>query len=162
MLLKQPKSAARRADIIGLDAQARPVLLVEVKAALYLDASLARAQLGTYLRALLPEIVPFGMAVDSREIQVYRWDGNALSEPIARLGAADIFTHYDSEFSRKNVFEPYLAALIEAWLRDTAYHWKSENPPGFSILSKFNLTDLLAGGTTVAEASLYSWDTLPA
>jgi hypothetical protein len=55
---------------------------------------------------------------------------------------------YDPEFPRERVFESYLLTLVEAWLRDLAYHWKSENPPGSEELGRAGLLEKLEGGTT--------------
>ena len=38
--------------------------------------------------------------------------------------------------------------LIEAWLRDLAYNWKSEIPPASEQIAAIGLLPLLAGGTT--------------
>jgi hypothetical protein len=46
------------------------------------------------------------------------------------------------------VFESYLLTLVEAWLRDLSYHWKSENPPGSEELRSAGLLKRLEGGTT--------------
>jgi hypothetical protein len=45
-------------------------------------------------------------------------------------------------------FESYLLTLVEAWLRDLAYHWKSEDPPGSEELGRAGLLEKLEGGTT--------------
>jgi len=52
------------------------------------------------------------------------------------------------------VFESYLLTLVEAWLRDLAYHWKSEDPPGSEELGKAGLIEKLEGGTNAASRSL--------
>ncbi len=42
----------------------------------------------------------------------------------------------------------YLETLVEAWLRDLAYHWKSETPPESEKLAEIGLLQRLEGGTT--------------
>jgi hypothetical protein len=38
--------------------------------------------------------------------------------------------------------------LIQAWLRDLAYHWKSEIPPHQEEIQKIGLLDYLIDGIT--------------
>ena len=49
---------------------------------------------------------------------------------------------------KARVFEDYLLTLVEAWIRDLAYHWKSEAPPGSQELEQAGVLQTLAGGTT--------------
>ena len=65
-----------------------------------------------------------------------------------KLDTRQVLQHYDLEFPGKRVFESYLLTLVEAWLRDLAYHWKSENPPGSEELGRAGLLERLEGGTT--------------
>ena len=44
-----------------------------------------------------------------------------------------------------------LETLVEAWLRDLAYHWNSPEPPGETALAEVGLLERLEGGTTVSE-----------
>ena len=94
------------------------------------------------------ESVAFVLAIDPNSIQLYRPEGESLGEPIARLDTRQVLQHYDPEFSRKRVFESYLLTLVEAWLRDLAYHWKTEYPPGSAELGRTGLLEKLEGGTT--------------
>jgi hypothetical protein len=54
----------------------------------------------------------------------------------------------EPDFPIKRVFESYLLTLVEAWLRDLAYHWNSEDPPGSEELGRAGLLEKLEGGTT--------------
>jgi hypothetical protein len=65
-----------------------------------------------------------------------------------------VLRHYDAEFSNKRIFELYLTTLVEAWLRDLAYHWKSEKPPASEQLAAIGLLQQLEGGTTQPEVAL--------
>jgi hypothetical protein len=67
-----------RADIIALDAQDRPVLLIEVK---------GRPQENVYDRQQLVDdlreaghVIPYAMLVTLEDIRIFQWDGAALSE----------------------------------------------------------------------------------
>ena len=73
---------------------------------------------------------------------------HGLGEPIVQLDTRQVLQHYDTDFPRRRVFEFYLLTLVEAWLRDLAYHWKSENPPGSEELGRTGLLEKLEGGTT--------------
>ena len=94
------------------------------------------------------ERAAFVLAIDPNCIHLYRPAGEDLGEPIVRLDTRQVLQHYDPEFPRKRVFESYLLTLVEAWLRDLAYHWKSENPPGSEELARAGLLEKLEGGTT--------------
>ena len=93
--------------------------------------------------------VAFVLMVDLDTIQLYQSEGTKLEEPIARLDTMHILSHYDPQLSNKRLFDSYLLTLVEAWLRDLAYHWKSANPPGAEELKGTGLLEKLEGGTTV-------------
>ena len=96
----------------------------------------------------LTEPFEFVLNVDPSSIDLYRSEGGGHQELIVRLDTRQILEFYDPEFPRKRVFESYLLTLVEAWLRDLAYHWKSENPPGSAELGRAGLLERLEGGTT--------------
>lgn len=94
------------------------------------------------------------LTIDPDFIHLYRPTGENLGEPIAQFDTRQVLRHYDPEFPGKRVFEPYLLTLVEAWLRDLAYHWKSENPPGSEELGRTGLLEKLEGGDHAASRSL--------
>jgi hypothetical protein len=98
--------------------------------------------------AKFAERVAFVLTIDPNRIQLYRPVGESLGEPIVQLDTRQVLQHYDPEFPGKRVFDSYLLTLVEAWLRDLAYHWKSENPPGSEELGRAGLLEKLEGGTT--------------
>jgi hypothetical protein len=98
--------------------------------------------------AKLDERVAFVLAIDPNHIELYRPGAEGLGEPVVRLDTRQVLQHYDPALPGKRVFEPYLLTLVEAWLRDLAYHWKSENPPGSEELAQAGLLEKLEGGTT--------------
>src|SRR5258708_826820 len=69
------------------------------------------------------QLVPFVLTIDPACIHLYGWDGRELTGPIVHFDTAKILQHYEPEFAKRRVFESYLATLVEAWLRDLAYHW---------------------------------------
>jgi len=140
-----------RADAIALDADDNPVVFVEVKAQRPINdldiqdvvTSLARSRTS----------IPYVMLVDRQTIQVLQWNGAELSELVSHLSTNDILSFYDPELPNKEVFDFYLTALVEAWLRDVAYHWKSDDPPAIGQLKAIGLAQRLHNGTTVTESS---------
>jgi hypothetical protein len=50
---------------------------------------------------------------------------------------------YEPEFREKRFFEFYLETLIQGWLRDLAYNWKTENPPKYNELAKIGFVQKL-------------------
>lgn len=141
-----------KADVVALDVNDDPVLVAEVKANAY-DREAAKEQLIAYLRST-PTRIPFAMLVDQKHIQIFRWDGTRLSEPVDTASTDGILTFYSPEFPEKKIFEYYMIGLVEAWLRDVAYHWKSANPPHFHELQSIGLAELLERGTTKTEVPL--------
>jgi hypothetical protein len=131
-------------DAAVVDRENHTVALVEVKAhPVEKWATILPRQLAKFA-----ERVAFVLAIDPNFIQLYRSGGENLGEPIVRLETRQVLQHYDPEFPRERVFEPYLLTLVEAWLRDLAYHWKSEDPPGSEELGKAGLLDKLEEGNT--------------
>ena len=139
-----------RADIVALDADDSPVMLVEVKARQE-DSVFDREQLQRYLQAA--QNVPYAMLVTLRDMHLYEWKSATLSL-LLTVPTADVLSVYEPEFRKKNIYENYLATLVEAWLRDVAYHWKSAAPPLFDQLTRLGLTEKLDNGTTRREQEL--------
>ncbi len=117
-----------RADIIALDAQDNPVLLIEVKARPRENIYDREQMIGDLQQAGIA--LPYAMLVTLEETYIFEWNGSALSE-VLRVPTADALSVYDPEFREKNIYEHYLIRLVETWLQDVAYHWKSEEPPFF-------------------------------
>jgi hypothetical protein len=97
----------------------------------------------------LPDSVGFVLAIDPNSIHLYHWSGKELTGPLVHLETATILQYYDSDFGKRRIFEPYLLTLVEGWLRDLAYHWKSEKPPASDELRRAGLLGKLEGGTTL-------------
>ena len=139
-----PRTADSGFDAAVVDRENHTVALVEVKAhPVERWATILPRQLAKFA-----ERVAFVLTIDPNCIQLYRSGGESLGESIVRLDTRQVLQHYDPEFPRERVFESYLLTLVEAWLRDLAYHWKSEAPPGSEELGKAGLLEKLEGGTT--------------
>jgi hypothetical protein len=139
-----PRTADNGFDAAFVDRENHTVLLVQVKIQPVerWTKSLPR-QLAKFA-----EGVAFILTIDPNSINLYSPVGENLGEPIAHLNTRLVLQHYDPEFPRKRVFESYLLTLVEAWLRDLSYHWKSDNPPGSEELERVGLLEKLLGGTT--------------
>lgn len=88
-------------------------------------------------------IIPYAMTATREEIKIFQWDGKKL-ENIYTFPTHEIMSEYDSEFSHKRIFEYYLETLVEGWLRDLAYNWKTENPPKSQELKQIGFVEKLA------------------
>lgn len=138
------------ADLVAKDKDERIVLVVESLGGATEQKALS--DLTSYLTAAEREI-PFAMLVDLEKMQIFKWDGEKLSNPICSLNSSAVLSHYEPEFSSKRIFDPYLRRLVEVWLDDCAYHWKSEKPPASEQLAAIGLLQLLDDGTTQAEVN---------
>ena len=138
------------ADIVAFDADDVPVMLVEVKARQE-ESEFDQPQLVQYLQ--MASNIPYAMLVTLRDIQIFEWKSQTLSL-LLTAPTADALTFYESEFGRKTIYEYYLTALVETWLRDVAFHWKSETPPLFDQLTQLGLVKKLDNGTTRSEQML--------
>jgi len=143
-------------DIVAQDREAHVALAVEVETRPADRESLWR--MDSALRAGSVAI-PFAMLVYPDTIRVFQGNGRNLSGPVCSLQTAEVLRHYDPEVGHKRIFHDYFCALVEAWLRDLAYHWKSETPPGSELLAAIGLLQRLEGGTTRSEVNR-SGDTL--
>ena len=150
------------ADIVVLDKDEKIVLLVEVKGT-KLEGRDAKQKaispLKSYLQNAKNTRFPlvqemFAMLADLGNINIFKWDSHKFSDSLISLETANILSHYDPEFSRRRILDLYLETLVEAWLRDLAYHWKSETPPASEKLSEIGLLQKLEGGTTHSQANI--------
>jgi hypothetical protein len=139
-------------DFVALDKEGQIILVAEVKGFpfSFRDKKVKHYAILRLIDCLQTArtFIPFAMLVDVENIVIFQWDGKKLSEPIISFNTADILSHYEPEFSDKPIFNLYLIGLTEAWLRDLAYHWKSEFPPLSNEMGKIGLLPLLEDGTT--------------
>lgn len=141
------------ADLVAKDSDGRIVLLVEFRGGAAEQQAIS--DITSYLKAV-KMVIPFAMLVDLEDIQIFQWDGANLSEPISSLKTAAVLSHYDPEFGSKRIFEPYLITLVDVWLHDLEFHWKSKTPPASEQLAAIGLLQRLEGGTTQTEVELGS------
>ncbi|BAY09084.1 hypothetical protein [Calothrix sp. NIES-2098] len=150
------------ADIVVLDKDEKIVLLVEVKGR-KLEGRDAKQKAISPLKSYLQNVrntrvhlgqEMFAMLADLGNVDIFKWDGKKFSDSLISLETANILSHYDPEFSKKRILGLYLETLVEAWLRDLAYHWKSETPPATKKLAEIGLLQRLEGGTTQSQVNL--------
>ena len=139
-------------DIVAEDARGRDVLLVDVTARPFDDRQ-AREQFAYMREPQLP--VRFGMVADPQKIRIVDYEHDPGEGFACVIDTTDVLTTYDPNFgSKKRIFGHYLAALVNAWIRDHVYHWKSETPPGADALASIGLLPLLRGGDTRREVTV--------
>jgi hypothetical protein len=140
-----PRAAGMGFDAVIVDRENHTVAVVEAKT----HRAEKWATILPKLLARSTERVAFVLTIDPDCIQLYRAEGASLGEPIVNLDTRQVLRYYDPEFPGKRVFDSYLLTLAEAWLRDLAYHWKSDKPPGSEELGRAGLLEKLKGGTTL-------------
>lgn len=142
-------------DIIALDKNEQIVMFVFVRR--YASPTIRKRVMPRIVSALKNTllqlsktvgVIPFAMIVDPEDITIFIWNGRELSEAVCSLKTPTVLQHYDAEFHSDRIFEPYLETLVEGWLRDCAYHWKSQNPPASEQIAAIGLLEQLEGGTT--------------
>ncbi len=139
-------------DFVALDKEGQVILIAEVKGLPFnftdqKTKKYAILRLIDYLE-LAKNLIPFVMLVDVENILIFKWNGKNLSEPILCLNTANVLSHYEPEFSTRQIFSLYLTTLTEAWNSDFSYHWKSKMPPASKEMVEIGLLQKLEGGYT--------------
>lgn len=133
-------------DFMAFDKEERPVLVVEVGAGKQLAQLRHRA-----LQLLAGGVrAPFALLVNEEAMELV--DPKRPTDTIARLRTMDMLGLYAPRPPRKSITEDYLSTLVEAWLRDLAFHWKSDRPPGAGDAGFAGVALRLEGGSTAREA----------
>lgn len=139
------------ADSVAEDVKGNIILLIAVQPT---EAKHRRIDQLIYNLQSSKVLIPFAMLVNLETIEIFEWNGVKLSEPICSLKTSDILRHYEPEFDNKRIFYQYLTRLVEAWLRDLAYHWKTETPPASEEMAAIGLLLRLKDGTTKTDVVL--------
>jgi hypothetical protein len=141
------------ADVIVDDREDRPFMLVEVKA--LVDSS-------EIIRDFIDQLnrsdasISFGTLVDLENINLLKRDSpQETFINLVSLKTKEILRHYapdfagtESQYVNSSIFHDYFETLVEGWLRDLAYRWKSTNPPGAEALSATGLIERIENGMT--------------
>lgn len=135
------------ADILVTAAEGRPLLVVEVKRLDFYQEALG--QLEQYSQAIGAEFV---MAVDPKHILVApTLDGRPQWERAITLSTSAILRHYADVPDLERIEGFYLESLVEAWLRDFSFSWKSARPPGYDELETIGLASRLRQSETHSQ-----------
>lgn len=138
-----------RADLAAFDASGAPLLLAEIKTGPASPDVTERVLF--YQRQATPP-VPFGMVADPERIVLFRADAPEQSR--VELATADILRLYEPGFGAKRIYPFYFETLVEGWLRDLIFRWKSQEPPGMDAVRAIGLLDRLQGARTRIGARL--------
>ncbi|MGB7895291.1 MAG: hypothetical protein WCF82_25785 [Microcoleus sp.] len=151
------------ADVIALDKDDNIVVLIEVKIIQAQEPAAKQKIIDRaidWLKAVLAKLseknalVPYAMFIDAEQILIFKWDGVNLSEPVCTLNTGEICRYYMPTFGSRWLSERTIGGLIESWLHDLDYNWKSEIPPASEQISAIGLLPLLASGTTKSGVEL--------
>jgi hypothetical protein len=127
-------------SIVALDKDDQPVLMIDVRSSDFFaltDINILKME--NY------QHIPYLMFVNSNVIRIFK---TPSFEEILRLNTKETLTFYATEINKKRVSTSFIMTLIQAWLRDLAYHWKSEIPPHQEEIQKIGLLDYLIDGIT--------------
>ena len=141
-----------QADVLAVDPEDNPLLLVKVRAHGALSDAM-RHEVEEELRRIP---VPLVMMADKSVMQFFRWDGEALQGPLAELSTAEVLSAYDKNFATREIFDFHFRNLVSSWLEDLLHSWKLQNPPGKESLAQAGLLAplQLPGVATRANVSL--------
>jgi len=144
-------------DMIAVDRDDQPIMVVKID--IGKSGPEAREAFMSAFARMDPPL-PFGMHVDLDEIFILRRPIEDPRNPPTHLQTVPILRHYAPNFAGRNaprgsplIFRDYFTTLVESWLRDYAFHWKSEDPPGGVELTKIGLAQRLEGGVTQSHAT---------
>lgn len=126
--------------IVAKDKHDHPVLMIDVRfSPRYSAPDLDIKNMGKY------QAIPFLMFVNSQVTKIFK---NPDFQQVATLPTPEILLYYNPRVANKMLFQSSLITLTQAWLRDLAYHWKSQEPPYIQTIQKIGLLDYLIDGST--------------
>jgi hypothetical protein len=143
-------------DIVMEDRDDNPVLIAQVK-----PGTSTTEEFERFWRRFAKTGLPFGLYVDLEQIRLLSRDSIPLEKPLATLRTVDVLRAYSPDFQAKErpgliprIYHQYVETLVGAWLRDLAYHWKSNEPPGTAELSTTGLLERIQGGMTRTDVTI--------
>ncbi|MBK1987974.1 hypothetical protein A0J48_010555 [Sphaerospermopsis aphanizomenoides BCCUSP55] len=141
-------------DIVVLDKNQQIALLVDIKAKKIHDED-KKSNLSKITQLYLQnsQKIRFAMLAELDNITIFQYKNGTTQNSPLKLETAEILSTYDSDFKDKKhkIFAFYLKTLVESWLRDLAYHWKSDKPPASNQLQEIELLDKIEGGDTYSH-----------
>jgi hypothetical protein len=126
--------------IAAKDKDDQPILMIDVRfSGMYSSPDLNILKMEEY------QDIPFLMFVNSNVMRLFK--SPTLAE-VARFDTKNVLAYYDPDSIEGIIYQSTLITLIQSWLRDLAYHWKSETPPYIEKIKEIGLFTLLFDGTT--------------
>jgi hypothetical protein len=142
MMLQLPEITAIdfEPSILAKDQEDQPILMIDVRfPERYSSPDLKILKMEKY------QHIPFLMYANTNVMRIFK---TPTFEEIARLDTKKVLAFYNPESITRMIFQRTLLTLIQSWLHDLSYHWKSENPPYFEEIKTIGLSTLLVNGTT--------------
>ncbi|QSV70964.1 MAG: hypothetical protein HEQ20_09640 [Aphanizomenon flos-aquae KM1D3_PB] len=126
--------------IAAKDKDDKSILMIDVRfSGMYSSPDLNILKMEQY------QHIPFLMFVNSNVMRIFK---SPTFVEVARLDTKKVLEHYDAGSIEGIIYQSTLITLTQSWLRDLAYHWKSETPPYIEEMKKIGLFTLLFDGTT--------------
>jgi hypothetical protein len=126
--------------IVAKDKDDQPILMIDVRfSAMYASPELNILKMEQY------QNIPFLMFVNSDVIRIFKSTNFA---EVAKFDTKKVLGFYNPKSIKRIIYQSTLITLIQSWLRDLAYRWKSENPPYIEEMKEMGLLALLDDGTT--------------
>lgn len=127
-------------EIVVKDKDDKPIMFVDVRTSrVFSSENLTLHGLENY------QHVPFLMFVHRQYLRIYQ-SGNLM--PVKNLNVLEILKFYDPDFDETKMRQSYVIVLIQAWLRDLAYHWSSSSPPAMKEIEEIGFLEKLDNGIT--------------
>ncbi|NES99578.1 MAG: hypothetical protein F6K61_03210 [Sphaerospermopsis sp. SIO1G1] len=126
--------------IVAKDRDNKPVLMIDVRfSSMYGSPELDIFKMEEY------QHIPFLMFANSNVIRIFKSPDFA---EVNRLETKKVLGFYDGSSIEGIIYQFTLITLLQSWLRDLDYHWKSENPPYLEEIKAIGLLALLEDITT--------------
>jgi hypothetical protein len=143
-------------DLIVYDAANNAFMLVEVKASQKIDHAAQEEMLQDIRRGRDLRSVEFLGLVDPDSTRILRLHNGEVKNTLLTLSTPELLAHYDPEYGRRQIYGHYMEVLVEAWLRDLAFRWKHQAPPGLAALEQAGVAQRLRDGFTESSTSARS------
>jgi hypothetical protein len=139
------------ADVVAFDRDDKPVVVVAAEEQLIYPVVLY-----SYLEVLsaIRKDIPFAILAFSEEMTIYRKRRTRPLEPLATIPTREIIRFYAPTFADQRLSKLFIAEMIDAWLRDFMWHWKSPTPPYSETMASLGLVERLENGWSKARVRL--------
>ncbi|MBC5794254.1 hypothetical protein H5968_03605 [Sphaerospermopsis sp. LEGE 00249] len=139
-IIKPPTAIDFDPAILVKDKDEQPILMIDVRfSAMYASPELDILKMEQY------QNIPFLMFANSDVIRIFKSPNFA---EVSRLETKKVLGFYSPKSIEVIIYQFTLITLLQSWLRDLDYHWKSENPPYIEEMKEIGLFALLDDITT--------------